>query len=378
MYETQSKYSEGLHVLRGLAAVSVVFFHSAHMAPVADVGVLKIVNEFGSGVTLFFILSGFSLTLSNAGQTEQPGWIRSYAIKRFFRIAPLWYFMVAVSGVYQYFEYGAPFKAGPLSWHILPIFGFIPGEHASRVWAGWTIGVEVIFYTIFPLLLATLRLNILGWTILTLLAIMASIDFPARIKPDFAPGYEYMGFARQFAVFCVGSLLCVLMLRTPPEWLGKLRTGAALAVLVALAWWTAHHYSPRTAPLGDAVIFKAVALGVITLAFSAPRSILYNPLTKLWGDASYGIYLMHPIFALELKPAQAFLSETVPNTELAFLLYAGCVLIIVTLTAWGVHTLIESPFFRYGHALARDAKARLVDFMPVWPWRVSPKTQNPL
>ena len=65
--------NEGLHVLRGLAAVSVIFYHAAHMPPYSDVGALTVFHEFGAGVTLFFLLSGFSLTLSNIEKVQDRG-----------------------------------------------------------------------------------------------------------------------------------------------------------------------------------------------------------------------------------------------------------------------------------------------------------------
>lgn len=41
MYEHSNRYSESLHVLRGLAAVSVVFFHAAGIAPLSDPGFFR-------------------------------------------------------------------------------------------------------------------------------------------------------------------------------------------------------------------------------------------------------------------------------------------------------------------------------------------------
>jgi len=40
---------------------------------------------------------------------------------------------------------------------VLFVFNFFPGSEQGIVWASWTIGVEMVFYTVFPLLFARVR-----------------------------------------------------------------------------------------------------------------------------------------------------------------------------------------------------------------------------
>jgi peptidoglycan/LPS O-acetylase OafA/YrhL len=376
MYEHSNRYSESLHVLRGLAAVSVVFFHAAGIAPLSDPGFFSIVHEFGAGVTLFFLLSGFSLVLSNAEKTESPGWIRGYALKRFFRIAPLWYFMIAVSVIFHFFQYGKVYTVGELARHILPLFPFAPSLHESLVWAGWTIGVEIIFYCAFALLAPTLRLNLVGWAILTVFAGLVSASFDRALPEGVTPSFGYMAFPRQFVVFCVGCLLSVLWLRTPSQWIPRLRIVAGgVAVVLFWRWAMAHNAPNQISVWGDPVIFKTCALGALIVATYSRVSAFFNPLTKLWGDASYGVYLMHPIVVFLLKPVYLKFVEWKWAPEASFLAYVAIVLTVVTVLAGLVHHHFEKPWYAYGQARAADRRVPLIALFPAF--RVFAKPNRP-
>lgn len=344
--------NEGLHVLRGLAAVSVIFYHAAHMPPYSDVGALTVFHEFGAGVTLFFLLSGFSLTLSNIEKVQERGWTKSYTLKRFFRIAPLWWFMVLLTMGYHYLEYGKIYSMGEIIRHIVPIFGLSPGHHESFVWAGWTIGVEVIFYTVFPILLAVLGRSILSWLGFTALAAIISVNFVSGLPEGIPESYKYMAFPRQMVVFCIGVLLFLIVSRIPGSYLMRTRQIALILAAGLFYVWTLQHRSPGQNIMLYPVIFKAVALGVVIIFFYSVRSILANPVTKFWGDASYAIYLLHPIVVHETKFVHAWLSEQLRSVELAFCAYVSVVLIIVCILAKIVHSILEEPLYKYGRTLA--------------------------
>lgn len=353
LYSQTGNFNEGLHALRGLAAVSVVYFHAALMPPVADVGSLTIVREFGAGVTLFFLLSGFSLTLSNLNLTNEEGWVKGYYVKRIFRIMPLWWLLVIVTLTYHYVKFGKTYQIGEIARNVVPLFGFAPGHHESIVWAGWTIGVEVIFYTVFPLLIIMLGGSIIRWLAAVAVTALISISFSAGLPPGTPESYTYMAFPRQLFVFCLGSLLCVSLMKVDEKGARILRFCATIAFIMGVTLWASSHINPsRVLPL-DSLVFKAIVLGLLVVAVAAPKSALSNRLTNFWGDASYGIYLLHPIIVHETKPILFWLSTNIRSPEVAFLAYGTLVLMLTSVIAGLVHQFFESPIYAAGRRLTR-------------------------
>jgi len=73
-----------------------VLFHVVHFASIAPPDFFKFIGrDFGYSVHHFFILSAFSLYHSTESRTNHPNWLPEYLIKRFFRIAPLFYCVIA-------------------------------------------------------------------------------------------------------------------------------------------------------------------------------------------------------------------------------------------------------------------------------------------
>jgi peptidoglycan/LPS O-acetylase OafA/YrhL len=87
--------------LRGLSAIYVVLFHTA-LVPTYRLPLPALLKNFvlfgGSGVLLFFAISGFSLSLTMPRHLTTATPALSYALSRFFRIAPLFYFLLLVWG----------------------------------------------------------------------------------------------------------------------------------------------------------------------------------------------------------------------------------------------------------------------------------------
>ena len=85
-----------LHGLRGMAALAVVLFHLTHLAGIAVPPAFTfIAADFGHGVQLFFALSAFALAHSTETTMGRATWMVEYFVKRFWRIAPLYYFVLA-------------------------------------------------------------------------------------------------------------------------------------------------------------------------------------------------------------------------------------------------------------------------------------------
>lgn len=359
MYENQRSFSGNLHALRGLAAVSVVIFHAEYIGSKLNVGYLGIVDQLGAGVTLFFILSGFSLALSNYDKTELPGWLRGYAIRRMARIVPVWVLFVLIHLVFQFHTYGKTYNKPTIISNVIPVYSLVPGRHESIVWAGWTIGVEVLFYILLPFLLVLNRHNTMLWFAALVAAMYLSIGFSEFSPSGLTPSYYYMAFQHQLFVFILGSTIYFVTL-----WARQTgRENGALALFLAMAilgfsWWTMAVYRVPGFALGSwALAVKALSLGGAVAVFylAQDRVNIFNSGTKFLGDKSYTIYLAHPIVVAMTKPLYKWISKVITIPELSFLAYSSVVLVITFGVAAIISNTVEEPIYKWGCKLARRA-----------------------
>jgi len=204
----------GIHGLRGLAATAVVLYHVIHIAGIAPPDFFKFIGrDFGYSVHFFFILSAFSLYHSTESRTNHPNWLPEYLIKRFFRIAPLFYCVIAFIIIRQAIKaskHVADFDTILLN--LTFTFGFVP--FSGFVWAGWSVGIEMIFYAIFPVLILTIRTC---RSALVLLVMSIMISYITRLGlhaqhvasvPQTQWDWSYFAFAPNICFFCHGYI-CV-------------------------------------------------------------------------------------------------------------------------------------------------------------------------
>lgn len=364
MYSANPGFCPRLHALRGLAALSVVFYHSKLMPPGIETDYLGVVGQLGAGVTLFFLLSGFSLALSNSRRTGHPDWMSGYMIRRLARILPVWYLFVAIHVVYHYFEFGKVYTLSEILLHVVPVFGLVPGAHESLVWAGWTIGVEVLFYLVFPLFLAMLGGSLRAWAVATLLATVVAVAFARSAPAGLPPSYAYMSIVHQLFVFLLGATLFF----TAEHCIGTRgrRTARAVALVLGAGftlWWTLAVLGLPWAQIGAVTLpVKAAALGCLVFAayVTARRGTGPGRVLGFLGDHSYTIYLAHPIVIAETRRVYPGLRDAVgaASPDLAFLLYVAYVLFWTCLIAWIITRFVEAPVYRLGSAYARRVEDR--------------------
>lgn len=141
--------------LRGVAALSVLMYHLAYIPRPnldAPVWMWKLVLVGGSGVTLFFVVSAFTLTMSMRLRSQEPQQLLGFYVRRFFRIVPLFYFWVALTWLRDRAWFGVTQSLGTVILSMSFLFNLFPGKETGFVWASWTLGVEMLFYFFFPLI----------------------------------------------------------------------------------------------------------------------------------------------------------------------------------------------------------------------------------
>jgi len=154
-----------LDSLRGLAILGVVAVHTSGIftTPLIfwDVNLTKLFIWSGRyGVELFFVLSGLTLTLSLKRRlTKEPNSMRAYFLRRFFRLSPMYYLILAVTACLGYnnvLEPGtinAPADIKNYLLHLTYLHGLFPEYVRSILGPAWSLTPVVLFYLFLPLIL---------------------------------------------------------------------------------------------------------------------------------------------------------------------------------------------------------------------------------
>ncbi|MDP9049791.1 MAG: acyltransferase [Acidobacteriota bacterium] len=285
----------GLQDLRIIAACLVLLTHSTFYVSERLDKSFPVWNRGTSGVDIFFVISRFVMIYSSRSLfASVDGW-KVFAERRVARIVPLYWFATTLKLIVMLFSAGLvrhtrlSFAAAAYSYLFLPAANS-DGEIRPVLGVGWTLNFEMFFYFFFTLALF-FHANVYKFVgiILTALAIGAYFR-----RPSWPPVAFYLDtimleffFGMLIAKACVAGKhlsrnLCLPLM--------------AASLFVLLHSWPDWHV-PKALLDGvpaAMIIWSAASLG--DGAKYIPRFVLYL------ADASYAIYLMHPMIA-PLAPA---------------------------------------------------------------------------
>ena len=349
-----------IDALRGLAILMVILHHShPYFAGLTRYRLplfLEVISKNGDkGVTLFFVLSAYTLSVSLANKTaNEKNPLRNYFTRRFFRIAPMYYLAICL------FLLCAIRSPTPVSVaaNFLLIHGSSPYWTNSPVPGGWTVGIEVIFYLLLPLIFLKIKdaasaLNL--FIVLLLVAKLASsllFKHPVIADHNLWGLFVYENIMSQLPVFLVG--VCLFHFTGEPQmtlasWKSKPLSLALLAIL-ALAQLLAGSV------VKDFYIF-AIAFGILAYTLSRIKIIvLVNDFTVWVGRHSYSLYLVHLLVANLLLKYQLTRYSSDPGTD--YLLRAGLLFSLSCGISLFTYKYIEAPFMALGKRLILRSEHR--------------------
>ncbi|MHB8566296.1 MAG: acyltransferase family protein [Nitrososphaerales archaeon] len=132
--------------MRGYASQAVIIFHFFAISSLLRLSWFSALPlAWNSGVDFFFVLSGFLLTIPflESGRLH----LKSYYVKRVFRILPLYY--LSLGGTLLFFSQGATIQQIVTSIFFLQNFSPATFDKINGVY--WTIVIEEIFYITLPI-----------------------------------------------------------------------------------------------------------------------------------------------------------------------------------------------------------------------------------
>ncbi|HMI90463.1 MAG TPA: acyltransferase [Polyangiales bacterium] len=338
---------ESLDALRGLMALAVVVYHLGAWTRVFSGALRDAVIVLGVySVEGFFVISGFCFFHLYGAVSLRGAELRGFYLKRFFRIAPLYYLALALSLALEPI-YRAVFSWGRLLENLTLSFGFFHPNH-SFVVGGWSIGLELVFYAALPALLWIGRRR---WALYLLGALLIAWSLPfafgkVQAAEELRRFHVYVLLPNHAFAFVLGAIVADLRRRSAL----RLPWPALLAALAALGW-LALSQQPTVVDHFEVMVewprLRYVALccaAVLLFAFARwPSTGLARPLALL-GERSYALYLMHPIAWLLIR-------DSLPPA-LAPSVQAGLGLLAAFLLAELAHRVLERPALRFGQRLA--------------------------
>ena len=308
----QRRHIPALDGLRGLAVLIVFFFHyagGAHSTLRAG-RIFGFLNKGGwSGVTLFFILSGFLITGILWDSFDQTHWWRNFYVRRMLRIFPLYYVsivLVVLAAVWK----GTLRQTIDLIWipllflqnmpHLTGLVDRIPSPLA--LFHFWSLAVEEQFYIIWPFLLVFQKSR--GRAQNFCLSIFLFACLFRLLVWNLVPNPDQFG---EFLITRSGELAAggwLALAYRGPAW-SQVQRFAPFVTLAGLAGFLTSGIVSGSLDAGGRIVMD-FGLPCITVAFAALLVVAMRPgvvqrCTEVawlrWlGGISYGIYVFHMMF----------------------------------------------------------------------------------
>jgi len=348
--------------LRGLASLYVVVFHLVVITKpqaVPPEWLAPFIGGGGSGVMLFFVVSAFTLCLSMEARADsEASPITNFYLRRFFRIAPLFYFWMVIYYVRDIWYYHDVHPFSEVAPSLFFYLNIVPGQEEGYVWASWTIGAEMLFYAAFPIIFAYSR-NIGTAFALFLIALALRIPwhgFVTRFITDPTQNpelyYEY-SIIFNLGVFLFGVVVYHLYKMLDPEKISRFGGGQLLlAVFSAGLMWECYDVPTDDRTINvtiQTIIYSALLLGLAI----TPAKIFVNRVTMFYGKISYSVYLSHATTVFFMSPLFAWVYQQTIYKTLAFGISLGLALAVITPLSYLTYRLIEGPGNHLGRQLIR-------------------------
>jgi peptidoglycan/LPS O-acetylase OafA/YrhL len=278
--------SQSVDVLRGVAVLMVIVDHYSVVIKSNS----RLLETFGRGVDLFFVLSGFLISGLLFSEYKNTGSLNLWRfwIRRGFKIYPPFYGFLFVTGALGFMT-GKEF---------LNESGFLQG-YFSHFWIHtWSLAVEEHFYFSLPILLLLLlrvfRNSMNPFRLLPLISILISgICFYMRVMAlNRGAAYGIATHLRIDALFAGVTL--GYFWHFDPESFSEARSKWALisGVFVALLLPIMPTFLQMT------FAYIAFCLIVAWAVNLQPRNGYISPVIAFIGRHSYSIYLWHALIAL--------------------------------------------------------------------------------
>ena len=332
----------GLDELRGWAALSIVVYHFSGWGKIEYpqwlASPLDLMGYYG--VSVFYVLSGCVLSIIYGQKIGKGVPVSRFYVKRYLRIAPLFIVVLVISTLgAKVVNPDFKFDLWRFFLNITLLFSWFAPDAYMPV-GGWSIGNEMFFYSVFPLLLFFLESR---KRVVIFIFSMAAITFAVSsfyVHPGQGEELQFSKYVNPLnhvSFFGFGMLIG----RYGLSW-EKHRSFWFLSSIIVF-WILSMSFESRELVSGG---FRIILLGVMVIwcwfALTAKQELRNRPMEWV-GKISYSLYLVHPIVFLGADGVWTKILKLEERTLMQAILFMVTCFIVSLICAWMLWRLVE-PF----------------------------------
>lgn len=332
-----NKRFDGLLGVRGIGALGIIAYHTYILGGYSGYnGFLdRTVGNGGVFVQLFFMLSSFSMMCGYA----EAMWNNKYSLEKFYfnrlkKLLPAFYVALVIHVVLDYAAgvkdtWYSIFGTGSL------LYAFMPSHQESLVMAGWALGIEIIFYLLFPAFLVFVKNKKRVW-ITFVFSILLFISYNSYYGVEI--NQDYINIVRQLIFFVAGAVIYHYI-----DYIVKLnKRGKIIFAVVCLgievlcfaAW--GHSY------VNGHVLIIVSFTALIMNQVNNMDIVMNNRVMKWLGGISYQMYLFHMIVyrLVSYTGLQEQIARITDGKAKQYVIYYVCIVVL---------TVVFSYIFKHGY-----------------------------
>lgn len=366
--------SKHIPILDGIRAYAVLMVCIVHFFQVDESSLYDTNQYLGvflfkfsqiglKGVELFFILSGFLITGILINSKKSPNFFKTFYLRRFIRIFPLYYFVLAISFlVLPYFinvDTAGKDVIKQQAW-LWTYTSNLSGFFNQSSWDAslnfpsfghfWSLCVEEHFYIFWPFLIYFSSEKWLTRIMWSLVALSVFSVIFVYVFGDLIPVLKWSTI-RCSGVLSIGGLISYYRQNTLQY--NRIIKISKKLILPFGILFVLVNFIPRIYEIHDVLTFYTSVLFfvfvlVISLEENKIMSNLFNHKSLYFiGKISYGIYVYHGLLRPYFKTyIYENMQQYINNGIVCSLLFTGIATSISIVIAWISWQLIESPVLK--------------------------------
>lgn len=287
-----------LQICRGIAACLVILYHFSESSNyfLRETPFASFFMFGHSGVSFFFVLSGFIIFYVHRKDIGLPKKIPVYLFKRAIRIYPFyWPVLIVVTAGYLIFgTHPGGFDVASINFDYFLRSAFLV-EYTKHpiVVIAWTLVHEVFFYFLFLFLLLSKRLGMIIFSLWGIFIILSSWY-------DLTYHSSFINFIASYynLEFLMGSIVAVIVFRYNsfikfPYFIFLFGLICFITNGIVEVYYSKKliFYNEELQNLIYGISSSFITLGIVKIEMS--RNMLFPKIFVLMGEASYSIYLTH-------------------------------------------------------------------------------------